>query len=135
MKTVLIALGLFALISACSPKISPDKYWSDKRWILTELKEVPVQQSGTRRDAYIEFNEAAKTFSGNGGCNQINGNYSLDNKELRFTEVRSTKMSCADIEFETIFLELLNDADRFEMDDNALVLKDGRKEVLKFRAR
>jgi heat shock protein HslJ len=42
------------------------------------MKGVPVQQSGGRRDAHITFDVAAKRFSGNGGCNQVNGNYSVD---------------------------------------------------------
>ena len=129
-----LALPLL-LAAACSPKISPDRYWSEKRWILTELKEVPVQLSGTRRDAYIEFSWTDKRFSGNGGCNQINGNYTLEKNDLAFTEVTSTKMSCPDLAFETTFLEALSDVDRYQLENDQLILKDGRKTLLRFQAR
>lgn len=135
MKQILLTGVILVFLAACSPKLAPDKYWSGKRWTLTEMKGVPVQQSGTRRDAYIEFNEPEKKFSGNGGCNHINGNYTLDGKNLSFSEIISTKMSCPDIEFEYLFLEVLKDIDRFEMDGDDLVLKDGRKDVLVFRVR
>jgi len=52
---------------------------------VVEMKGVPVQQSGGRRDAHISFDVAAKKFSGNGGCNQVNGNYSVDKKMIKFT--------------------------------------------------
>jgi len=43
-----------------------------------ELKEVPVQLSGTRQDAYLTFMPGEKRFSGNAGCNSINGNYQIE---------------------------------------------------------
>jgi heat shock protein HslJ len=120
---------------SCSPRLAADKYWSGKRYTLVEMKEVPVQQSGTRRDAYIEFLESEKRFSGNGGCNQISGNYTLDKREIKFTDVISTKMSCPDIEFETVFLQLLSEVDRYEMENDHIVMKDGRRKLLRFRVR
>ena len=135
MKQLILAGIVLAFFSSCSPRIAPDKYWSGKRWTLTEMKGVPVQLSGTRRDAFIEFNESEKKFYGNGGCNQLNGTYTLEKKNIQFRDVISTKMSCPDIEFENLFLNVLNDVDRFEMENDDLLLKDGRKVVLRFRVR
>ena len=84
----------------CSPKLSPDYGWGNQRWIVTELKGVPVQQSDSRRDAFLSFNAGEKRYSGNGGCNQVSGNYTLSNNNIHFGEITSTKMSCNDIEFE-----------------------------------
>jgi heat shock protein HslJ len=64
----------------CSPKLSPDSSWGNQRWVVVEMKGVPVQQSESRRDAFLKFEVAGKKFSGNGGCNQINGNYTIDKK-------------------------------------------------------
>ena len=44
----------------CSPKLSPDSGWGHQEWVVTEMKGVPVQQSGGRRDAHISFDVAAK---------------------------------------------------------------------------
>jgi heat shock protein HslJ len=122
---------LFFLVTffSCTPKLSPDSSWSGRRWVLTEMKGVPVQLSGGRRDAYINFDHAAKTFDGNGGCNQISGGYTLDKKAIHFGEVISTKMSCEDIQFENTFLSTLNTVDHFEQNGNDLILKK-KKEVL-----
>src|SRR5688572_18032596 len=106
----------FVIITAlsCSPKLAPDQNWGNQRWVLTELKEVPVQLSGSRKDAYIEFSPSDKRFTGNGGCNRINGNYSLEKKNrIKLSEIISTKMSCTDIAFETTFLATLGDIDSY----------------------
>lgn len=131
----LIMRHLFILFIAviafnCTPRLSPDAGWGNQRWVVAEMKGVPVQQSGSRKDAFIRFEIADKRFTGNGGCNQINGNYNLDKNEIRFTEVISTKMSCNDIEFENTFLNILNSVDRYEVSGNDLLLKRKREVVL-----
>jgi heat shock protein HslJ len=136
MGKLLLTAVIIIVFAACSPKWAPDHYWAQKRWVLTELKGVPVQQSGTRRDAYLEFAWADKRFNGNGGCNSINGKYTLERKkDIKFTDVISTKMSCPDINFETIFLATLNSVTRFDMEGNYMQLKDGKKTVLVFEGR
>ena len=103
MKYLFLAVIVISAFN-CSPKLSPDSGCGHQEWVVVEMKGVPVQQSGGRRDAHISFDVTAKRFSGNGGCNQINGNYSVDKKMIKFTEV---------IEFENTFLSML--IDRYEM--------------------
>lgn len=124
-----IPILLIAFIGfQCSPKLSPDAGWGNQRWVLVELKGVPVQQSESRRDAYMSFEVADRRFSGNGGCNQINGNYTLDKNTIHFLDVISTKMSCNDIEFENVFISTLSSIDHYEVRGNDLLLK--RKQVI-----
>ncbi|MEO5564066.1 MAG: META domain-containing protein [Chitinophagaceae bacterium] len=131
-----ISLILFAAVCAglsCSPKLSPDATWANQRWVLIEMKGVPVQLSGTRKDAFLEFAPQDKRFTGNAGCNRISGNYTLEKKDrIKLGEVISTKMSCGDIAFETTFLSTFNTVDRFETQGTILSLKDNKKVVLKF---
>jgi heat shock protein HslJ len=131
---------LFVLLIAvmgfnCSPKLSPDAGWGHQEWVVVEMKGVPVQQSGGRRDAHISFDVAVKKFSGNGGCNQVNGNYSVDKKMIKFTEVVSTKMSCNDIEFENTFLSTLSSIDHYEVRGSDLLLKKNKETRLVLRPR
>jgi heat shock protein HslJ len=128
---VFIAVAAFK----CSPKLSPDAGWGHQQWVLVEMKGVPVQQSGGRRDAHITFEVASKRFSGNGGCNQINGKYSVDKKEIRFTEVLSTKMSCSDIEFENTFLSTLSTIDRYEVKGTDILLRKNKETRLVLRSK
>lgn len=134
MKYLLIGFTLIACLN-CTPKLSPDSNWTGRRWVLTEMKGVPVQLSGGRRDASINFEAPEKRFTGNGGCNQISGNYSLEKKNIHFGEVISTKMSCPDIEFENTFLSTLNSIDRYEQRGNDLLLKKKKEVLLRFTVR
>ena len=120
---------------SCSPKLSPDAGWTRQRWVVTEMKGIPVQLSGGRRDAFINFNTSEKRFTGNGGCNQINGIYTIDKKEIHFSEVISTKMSCEDIAFENTFLDLLQKVDRFEQQNDQLLLKRKKETLLVLNTR
>ena len=134
MKYFIILFFAFTAFN-CSPRLSPDAGWGRQRWVVVEMKGVPVQQSGSRRDAYINFEVNERKFVGNGGCNQLNGNYTVSNSSISFTDVISTKMSCEDIAFEETFLSTLGSVDRYEVRDNDLLLKKKRETVLILRAR
>src|SRR5689334_8118493 len=124
-----ISLLFLSLLYSCSHKLAPDAGWSRQRWVLVEMKGVPVQQSGSRRDAFISFDVYEKRFSGNGGCNQMNGTYQIDNHSITFSDIVTTKMSCEDIAFENAFLSFLSRVNRFEQNGDNLLLKD-KKGVL-----
>jgi heat shock protein HslJ len=127
---------LIAVVSLqCSPKLSPDHSWVNQRWVLVELKGVPVQQSESRRDAFINFEAGVKRFSGYGGCNQFSGNYVLEGNTIQFLQLVRTDMSCSDIEFENVFVATLNGIDRYEIRGNEIVLKTRRETMLVLRAK
>ncbi len=131
-----LSVLMIAFISMhCSPKLSPDYSWGNQRWILVEMKGVPVQQSENRRDAFLNFEAQGKHFNGYGGCNQINGSYTLENASIHFTEVISTEISCNDIEFENVFISTLRGIDRYEVRGNEILLKTRRETMLVLRTR
>jgi heat shock protein HslJ len=121
-KIFLIGTMVFSGLH-CSHKLLPDYSWQNKRWTVVELKEVPVQLSGTRRDAYFTFMPGEKRFGGNAGCNGMNGNYKIEKNRIYFSEIITTKMSCPDIAFETAFLQTLDKVNRYEVSGNTILLK------------
>lgn len=130
------AIFCIAFISfRCSPKLSPDAGWGRGRWVLVEMKGVPVQQSGGRRDAFIDFDVSQKLFNGNGGCNAINGTYTVDRNSIHFRDVSNTKMICNDISFENTFLSTLASVNRYDLRGEDLLLKRNKEVVLILRAR
>ena len=132
MKYLFIFFAIIILVN-CSPKISPDFGWNHQRWAVVEMKGVPVQQSGGRKDAYISFDFGDKRITGNGGCNHISGNYSVNRSIIRFSDIVSTKMSCNDIEFENTFLSTLGSVDHYQMRGNDILLKRKKTTVLVLR--
>jgi heat shock protein HslJ len=134
MKSPKVALPLILLVIACGQKLSPDHGWKEKKWVLTELKGIPVQLSGTEKDAHLILTPGDKKFSGSGGCNRITGTYTLGKKnELHFVNPASTRMACPDLAFETKFLEVLQEVDHFGTDGEFLLLKKGKETIMKLQ--
>ncbi len=132
MKVLFVLLIAFVSLD-CSPKLSPDYSWGNQRWVLVEMKGVPVQQSESRRDAFITFEADTKKFSGNGGCNQFSGNYVLESNTIQFLQLTRTELSCSDIEFENVFVSTLSNIDRYEVRGNEILLKTRREIMLVLR--
>lgn len=132
MKSILSILFATVVLNACSPKLAPDENWAEGNWVLTELKEVPVQISGNiSRDAHIEFRPSSRRYEGFGGCNRINGTYTLDKSRIDFTPTSTKLDACPDVPFENTFVSLLSQVDRYTLHRNTMILKDGRKVLIK----
>ena len=130
----LIAISFLGCLFACSPKLQTDADWKDKKWVLMELRNVPVQTSGTDKDAHIQFSATDKKFSGSGGCNRMNGDYTLGKKgRLSLSEPALTRMACPDIAFESSFVQTLKEIDRYTVLDNKLHLMKGNEVLMKLR--
>jgi heat shock protein HslJ len=129
-----LILFLFAIVvlNSCSPKLAPDENWAEGNWVLTELKGVPVQISGNvSRDAHLEFRPSSRKYEGFGGCNRINGTYTLDKSRIDFAPASAKLDACPDVPFENTFISLLDQVDRYTIHRNTMVLKDGRKVLIK----
>jgi heat shock protein HslJ len=99
-----------------------------------ELSGFPVQVSGTEKDASLAFNAAEKRFYGSGGCNRINGIYTISSKgALSFGNAASTMMNCVDQAFEDRFLAALKTINGYAVENNILLLKSGQNVVMRLR--
>ena len=130
------ALALFSLLFlfSCSPKLSPDSNWAEGKWVLIELKEVPVQISGNfERNAHISFLPSTKNYQGFGGCNKISGAYTIGKSNIKFNAVNTKLAACPDVPFETTFLSTLNEVDKYAINGDILTLNDGKKTVMKLQ--
>jgi heat shock protein HslJ len=132
MKSHGMVLLAVVVLCSCSPKLAPDDNWSEGNWVVTELKKVPVQVSGNiSRDAHIEFRPSTRRYEGFGGCNRVNGVYTLEKSRINFTPLPSKMEGCPDDQFEKTFLSLLDEVDRYTLHRNTMILKDGRKDLIK----
>lgn len=69
------------------------------KWIINSVN--GIQTSGDDRP-YIIFDEATKQMYANNGCNTLNAEYNISDKNLiKFNNVLSTQRYCHDAKFET----------------------------------
>lgn len=135
MKNLLL-LFLLGSFYACSPKLAPDHGWANQAWVLVEMNGVPVQVSGTDKDAHLVFFPNERTYAGTGGCNRIRGAYALDKgNKIKFNNPAGTLMACQDSKFENKFIEVLLSAEKYGVSEKEMIFSAKDAIVMKFEPR
>ena len=102
------------------------------RWELTELNGTHVRDSR----AFIEFDESAKRFSGNAGCNRMFGDYAREGTRFKAGGIGTTKMACVGkgvTRQEQAFLDALKRANKIRRNGSTLTLRGGGGRSLNFQ--
>ncbi len=111
--------------------VLPGNPLANTTWALLSLNvnQFPVGVMQT-----INFSPAS-TVTGNGGCNQFNGPYTISGQSLRIGPLATTSMACdeAVTTQEHAYLQALQSTTSYELSGNQLVLRDGSgREVARF---
>ena len=73
---------------------------------------------------------------GSSGCNTYGGSYEVDGDKITMSDLYMTEMACLDpegvMDQELEYLELLRDAQAFQVDEGELVIEAATDEVLAF---
>jgi heat shock protein HslJ len=80
----------------------------------------------------IEIYLAEERFSGNTGCNNMNGKLKVEGSTISFSDIITTKMFCADVD-ETTFLTALGQVKKYKIEKLKLYLFENEKELLVFQ--
>ena len=108
-----------------------DSKLGNGKWILTKINGVNVN---TNR-AFIRFEEDKDRFGGNGGCNGMGGDLSVNGSTIDMSQIISTKMYCEGTsEIENKFFNELESVNRFEIKGKTLLLYNGRRMALELRS-
>lgn len=116
-------------------KQSASDVWSfieKNDWKLIQLNNIS-QDYGK---AFINFDSNEKRVSGNAGCNNFFGSYTLEGEYISFTQLGATKMACMDEtanKTETTLLQILSGKKlRYDLADQTLSFYDGNRLVMMF---
>jgi heat shock protein HslJ len=96
-------------------------------WRLSSANGVDVGAT----QAYLEFDEKSRRFSGDGGCNRISGDLMDEGLKISFERAISTKRACVDTRLqktENSFFGSLAEISEYEIDTGGFLelKKDGR---------
>lgn len=106
---------------------------TSKKWMLRSIAGTPVALA--KNAAFLTFDAAKKQAGGNGGCNGFGGSYEVEGSAIKFGNIISTMMACElenRMTIEQGFLGALQNADRFEIAGNKLILFKGNDKLLEF---
>lgn len=114
----------FIILKGCGNFV-PDKRLNEV-WVLEQIKGKKVTKYDFGSELpYIDLYPKEKMVTGFGGCNRIKGNITLaEHNLMRFSEIIATKMACLSNNKENAFLEALQNADRYEIKDDKLILSN-----------
>ncbi|WP_233621907.1 META domain-containing protein [Flavobacterium agrisoli] len=122
----------YQLLNGCGNYIAD--YRLHDIWSLDYLKGKKVtSENFAKQKPYIEINNAENTFMGYAGCNTVNGKIFTENKLLRFTDVITTLKMCLPNNEETAFLQALQSATAYKIEQNSLTLSNPSGDLLVFR--
>ena len=95
-------------------------------WVLQEMKGKKVTPEDFGKELpYIDIHTTETAFTGFGGCNRLKGKIeAAEANKLRFTEIVSTKMACISGNKENLFMEVLQNATKYEVRDKKLYLSN-----------
>jgi len=142
-------LGLVAICMNCNPsqKISEPTVSVDTispinaplfetHWKLVELMGHKIQDSSIKKEMYLVLKKTESRVEGNGGCNAFSSTFTLQNNEITFGPLVSTKMFCQGIEAENESFKALSSADHYYLKSDTLSLTQGKVlRVAKFEAK
>ncbi|HRP54557.1 copper resistance protein NlpE N-terminal domain-containing protein [Agriterribacter sp.] len=106
--------------------VKQDNGITEKYWKLVSLNGEPVKPAGVR-EAYIILKQDGNKLTGHGGCNTLNGGYTLVAPDrIRFANISATKMACEALKTEQELVQALRSADSFLVKGDTLLLYKGR---------
>lgn len=119
-KTCLFFLCAFTILACHSPKKSVVSAADtkteivNKYWKLLELNGDRIQMGdGQERETHLILRQDG-SLSGHTGCNSINGNFELNDKNrILFKNIITTLRSCAEVPYEAAFNNALHTATRY----------------------
>jgi heat shock protein HslJ len=105
---------------------------AEKRWKLVELEGQPITTSENQNtEAHFVLRSEGNKVTGHGGCNVINGTYTLtEGNRIRFSKMATTMMYCPGAEEERAFLKVFELADNYTLQGDTLMLNIGRRAPL-----
>lgn len=80
----------------------------------------------------VTFDLKTYTLSGNNGCNQYNGPFTLRNGVLSIGDMMATKMFCNGVK-EQLYMTTLKMADGYRFEENKLILTLNEEALLAFK--
>jgi len=105
---------------------------TERYWKLIELNGQKVPESeNPKKEAHIILKIKDNQVIGNGGCNSLNGTYSLsEGSHIKFSRMVSTRMACPGMETEQQLLNALESAENYFINSDTLLLHKAKMSTM-----
>ena len=130
-----ISTGVFIVLSSFIIKQNAVSKHSiyEKKWTLSKMRIGDELKEVVSSNAYIYFDQNKKQVNGNAGCNNYGSSFTINNKDIHFTQSFSTRMYCEGVQaLENTYIELLPKTTTFELKENRLKLFEKKMLILEY---
>lgn len=138
--TLCVLIGITCLTTGCSSTTidsqaaaeHPNEPLINTYWKLVTLDGEPVVTRENFRESHLVLHQDASRLAGATGCNTLMGSYRVENEQITFNKIASTKMACstAQMNNEQDFLAALKQVTTWNVDGAMLVLSGNNNEPL-----
>ena len=134
MKRIFAASALLLAMTGCMGG-SKNVPLAGTIWKLSSMEGIPATAISAEVDAFtLMFESEEKMVAGRTNCNRFFGKYEEMGSELEFTEMGMTRMACPDMQYEDVFVKMLDEVDGFQIKGDELTLMDDKRSLAVFRA-
>lgn len=137
MRSFISILAVLFLFSFCTPvkNQGTGKTLRGTKWYLTSIHTGGPEMMIPTHTVYLRIDPVKNNAGGNGGCNQFGSTVKVEGSTIQFSELFSTKMFCDGIQqSESAYFNALENATKFEIKGDKLVIYQNNKSVLFFEA-
>ena len=102
-------------------------------WVLDSIDGIKYSRAEDQNlHPTIEIYLEEERFSGNTGCNNMNGTVKVEGSTISFSDIITTKMFCSDVD-EVSFISALKKANKYKIEKMKLYLFEDDRELLVFQ--
>lgn len=133
MKIIFSILVLLGVANGCGDKEMSAEEMQKKIQSISGIYDVmdTDKMDTMGQDVHISFNGEDNSVSGNSGCNQFFGNFTVDGEKLSFKDMGQTKMYCEKyMEVERSFNNHLGLVRQYSFDGDMILLENEAGETL-----
>lgn len=94
------------------------------KWLITSVLMEGKLADISAKAWEVEFKKAEGEV-GTKICNSMAGKYTVTGNKIKFGAMRSTRMMCPEMEYESAIGKAFSEAESFEYDKNRMILKKG----------
>lgn len=99
-------------------------------WKINSMKKQSKIDANHLSNVSLTLNKDS-TFTGQASCNKIWGKFSIKGTSIKFNDIASTKMTCANQEEENWVLQLLQETvSNYSVTKSVLLLRDGASNIV-----
>lgn len=96
-------------------------------WKLVELGGRRLETPAGGKEAHFLLLPGSDRINGNGGCNNFMGSYEeSEGSRIRFSQMATTMMACAEVDYEPEYLGVFDTADNYALNRDTLSLNRAR---------